>query len=56
MMIGYATILHGVSKIDPFRKVNFNSPKGRWWLGLYSNDTDNVKKRRTTKSESRNFP
>ena len=56
MMIGYATILHGVSKIDPASKVNFNSPKGRWFLGLYSNDSDNVKKRRTTKSEGKNFP
>ena len=56
MMIGYATILHGVSKIDPVSKVNFNSPKGRWFLGLYSNDSDNVKKRRTTKSEGKNFP
>ena len=56
MLIGYATIIHGVATVDPNKKVNFNSPRGRWFLGLYSNDTDIVKKRRTTKSHSDKYP
>ena len=55
MLIGYATVLHGVSKIDPVKKVNFNSPRGRWFLGLYTNDTDNIKKRRTTVPRGKSF-
>ena len=56
MLIGYATILHGVSTIDPEQKINYNSPRGRWFLGLYSNDTDTIKKRRTTISYGKNYP
>ena len=55
MLIGYATVLHGVSKIDPVKKVNFNSPRGRWFLGLYTNDTDNIKKRRSTVPRGKSF-
>ncbi len=41
MGFGYATVLHGVNPIDPEKKPNWeNSKQGRWFLGLYSNDSD----------------
>ena len=45
--IGYATVQHGVDLIDPLKEVDWKSKKGRWWLGLYSNSSDMVKKRAT---------
>ena len=47
---GYATVIHGVSKIDGdyFEKGNFKIDKGRWFLGLYSNDSDENKERKTS--------
>ena len=56
MLIGYATVLHGVSTIDSEVKLNYNSPRGRWFLGLYSNDTDVIKKRRTTNPKGKFYP
>ena len=56
MFIGYATVLHGVSTVDPDVKLNYKDPRGRWFLGLYSNDTDNVKKRKTTNPLGNKFP
>lgn len=45
--IGYATVLHGVDRIDPGREADWNSKDGRWWLGLYSNSSDMVQNRAT---------
>ena len=47
--IGLATIKHGVEIIDPHStaEVDWNGDNGRWFLGLYSNDSDNVKNRKT---------
>ena len=56
MLIGYATVLHGVSTIDPEVMLNYHSPRGRWFLGLYSNDTDVVKKRKTTNPKGKFYP
>tara|TARA_B100000902_G_C27148045_1_gene832188 strand:- start:252 stop:1019 length:768 start_codon:yes stop_codon:yes gene_type:complete len=49
--IGLATIKHGVEIIDPDsnQPVDWYGDDGRWFLGLYSNDSDNVKNRRTAK-------
>lgn len=47
--IGYATILHGVDRIDPDKTPDWGTKDGRWWLGLYSNSTDHVKDRATGK-------
>ena len=47
--IGYATVQHGVDLIDPSKDVDWKSKEGRWWLGLYSNSSDMVKKRATGK-------
>ena len=44
--IGLATVKHGVSLIDPGSFSGWNRD-GLWFLGLYSNDSDMVKARRT---------
>ena len=47
-VIAYPTVLHGVSTIDEHKKPNWSEdPRGRWFLGLYTNDS-NVKKNRIT--------
>lgn len=50
MAFGYATVHHGVKKIDPesHRKYDPHNPMGRWFLGLYSNDSDEKKNRITS--------
>ena len=48
--IGYATVMHGVERIDPEGQPNWESRDGRWWLGLYSNSTDTGKERATGKA------
>ena len=45
--IGYATVMHGVARIDPHQECDWSSKDGRWWLGLYSNSSDMVKERAT---------
>ena len=45
--IGYATVLHGVDRIDPQKECDWSKKDGRWWLGLYSNSSDMVKERAT---------
>lgn len=47
--IGYATVLHGVDRIDPGKEADWNKKDGRWWLGLYSNSSDMVGSRATGK-------
>ena len=50
LFFGFATIKHGV---DPCNVYNLPDPKkkdGRWWIGLYSVETDYVTNRRTAKS------
>jgi hypothetical protein len=49
--LGVGTIKHGVSQIDSYfnGKIDWNGPSGRWFLGLYSNDSDHVKNRITVK-------
>ena len=43
---GYETIAHGVSKINGDKKIDFeNQNVGRWFLGFYSNDSDEKKER-----------
>jgi hypothetical protein len=45
MVISYATVYHGVATVDPDKKVDWDSKDGRWWLGLYSISSDEVKDR-----------
>lgn len=44
MGLGSARFIHGVDQIDNFKDSE------RWWLGLYTNDSDCVKERITLKS------
>ena len=43
----YPTVLHGVETIDKGSKVDWNSIKGRWFMGFYSNASDENARRHT---------
>ncbi|MDA2932851.1 hypothetical protein MYX82_00755 [Acidobacteria bacterium AH-259-D05] len=43
MVCGYPTVVHGVELVDEHKMVDWTSVEGRWFLGLYSNDSDHVK-------------
>ena len=48
-MIAYPTVVHGVNIIDEHKKPNWHDdPKGRWFLGLYTNDSNEKKNRITS--------
>ena len=48
----YGTLEHGVKKIDPKEKLDWNSRKGRWFLSMFCNDSDLVKNRITAEDLS----
>jgi hypothetical protein len=49
--IGYATVAHGVAPVNLDKASNFDDKNdGRWFLGLYSNQSDEVKVRHTGKA------
>ena len=48
-VIFYGSIAHGVEKVDPQEKLSWKSNKGRWFLGMFVNDSDHVQKRFTSK-------
>ena len=43
----YPTVLHGIETIDEGSKVDWDSMKGRWFMGLYSNASDQYANRHT---------
>ncbi len=43
----YGSIAHGVEKVDPREKLVWKSNKGRWFIGMFVNDSDHVKNRIT---------
>ena len=45
---GYASIMHGVDKINGLKNCEWDTNKGRWFIGLYSNDSDEKDKRITS--------
>jgi hypothetical protein len=47
--IGHANILHGVAPCDREKACDWNGADGRWFLGLYSNDSDYVQSRVTSR-------
>ena len=50
MGIGYATVAHGVDPVNVDKDPNINDKNdGRWFLGLYSNQSDEVENRHTGK-------
>ncbi len=48
-VVAYATITHGVQKVDPHKEPDWGTDKGRWFLGLYTNDSSAKKDRLTSK-------
>tara|TARA_B100000989_G_C19503184_1_gene455191 strand:+ start:162 stop:1049 length:888 start_codon:yes stop_codon:yes gene_type:complete len=47
-VIFYGSLVHGVEAIDPKEKLSWKSDKGRWFLGMFVNDSDHVKNRITS--------
>ena len=45
MGIAYATVKHGVNLIDPGETIDWDSNKGRWFIGLFTNDSDEIESR-----------
>lgn len=53
MGIGYATVQHGVDPVNLEKEPNIEDRHdGRWFLGLYSNQSDEVKNRHTAKASN----
>ena len=48
----YGSIIHGVGKVDPQEKLIWKSNKGRWFIGMFVNDSDHVRNRVTPKDVS----
>ena len=44
----YGSIVHGVDMIDKNRKIDWKSHKGRWFIGMFVNDSNHVKERITS--------
>ena len=43
----FPTVLHGVETIDKGSEIDWNSMKGRWFMGFYSNASDEYARRHT---------
>ena len=50
MGIAYATVKHGANLVDPGETVDWDSNKGRWFIGLFTNDSDEIESRQTSTS------
>ena len=48
-VIFYGSITHGVEKVDKYKKINWKTYKGRWFIGMFVNDSDHVQNRVTAK-------
>ena len=48
-VVFYGSAVHGVDSVDPKIKLSWNTNKGRWFIGMFVNDSDHVKNRATTK-------
>ncbi len=48
-VIFYGSIAHGVQKVDPEKKLSWNNNLGRWFVGMFVNDSDHVKNRITAR-------
>lgn len=54
--IGYATVYHGVAPCNRDLEPEWNADSGRWFLGLYSNASDEVPNRHTGHPVKLNLP
>ncbi len=52
----YSTVLHGVAPVDPHKPFTWDYEQGRWFVGLYSVESDYVKERETIKGLGQAFP
>jgi hypothetical protein len=52
----YGSISHGVEKVDPQEKLSWKSNKGRWFIGMFVNDSDHTNNRITAKDLSSSLP
>ena len=48
-VIFYGSIVHGVEAVDKLKKLNWKTYKGRWFIGMFVNDSNHVKNRITAK-------
>ena len=54
--IAYATVYHGVAPVNTNKKPDWdNVDDGRWFLSMYSNESDEVKTRHTSTREEFNI-
>ena len=49
----YGSIIHGVEPIDPHRRLDWRSREGRWFVGMFVNDSDHVDGRITARDLTR---
>ena len=56
-VIFYGSIVHGVDVVDKHKKIDWKSYKGRWFIGMFVNDSDHVQNRITANdlTNSTNF-
>lgn len=47
------SIVHGVSKIDPKQRINWKSKNARWYIGMFVEDSDHNKDRKTATNISK---
>lgn len=45
--LSYPTIFHGVDTVDEGKPVDWQSIRGRWWLGVFTSASDHVQNRHT---------
>ena len=43
----YGSIIHGVEPVDSHKKIDWSSKNGRWFIGMFVNDSDHVRNRIT---------
>ena len=49
-VIFYGSIVHGVDVVDRNKKLNWKTYKGRWFIGFFSNDSDEIESRQKSTS------
>jgi len=54
-VIFYASLIHGVEPVDKKKKIDWKSYNGRWFVGMFVNDSNSVKNRITADDVSGKF-
>lgn len=50
ILMHYPTVVHYVEEVDPKSELKWDTKNGRWFMGFYSNDSDYLKNRVTSKT------